>query len=122
MARAVDAAEERTGLQFCVYLGPVDGDPHRFAEDLFTKSGLADRPGVLLLVAPKEHYVEVLTSPEARTRVPDEACRAAVARMVEDFTRKRVDRGIVHGVDYLAEVAGPGNADAGAVELPDVLG
>ena len=121
VAEAVRAAEASTGLQFCVYLGPVEGDPHAFAETMFTRMELTDRPGVLLLVAPKEHYVEILTSPEARQRVPDEACEQAVARMVDDFRRKRIDRGIVHGVEYLAGVAGAGTAPHGTADFPDVL-
>ena len=112
MARAVDKAEEATGLQFCVYLGPKV-DPATLFD--------AAHPAVLLLVEPKEHHVEIRTSPEARERVPDEACAAAIERMVEDFRRGRFDRGIVNGVEYLAGVAGGGMAAEGAVELPDVL-
>ena len=119
---AVKEAEAATGLQFCVYLGPVEGDdPHAFAEGMFAKAGLADRPGVLLLVAPKEHYVEIVTSADARLRVPDDACEAAIARMVGDFKAGRIDKGIVHGVEYLAEVAGHGDALAGGADFPNVL-
>lgn len=122
MAEAVRAAEAATGLQFCVYLGPLTGDDaHAAAEAMFVEQGLADRPGVLVLVAPKEHRVEIVTSPAARQRVPDEACQAAIDRMVEDFRRRRFDRGIVNGIEYLAAVAGAGVAAEGAVDLPDVL-
>ncbi|MBW3669349.1 MAG: TPM domain-containing protein [Actinobacteria bacterium] len=122
MEEAVKVAEATTGLQFCVYLGPVEGDdPHAFAESLFTRAGLTDRPGVLLLVAPKRHYVEIVTSPAARVRVPDEACEAAVARMIEDFKAGHIDRGIVHGLETLTEVAGAGTAPDGGADFPDIL-
>lgn len=112
MARAVDAAEERTGLQFCVYLGPKREPSELFAEA---------HPEVLVMVVPEEHHVQVVTSPAARERVPDEAAAAAVELMIDDFKRKRYDRGIVRGVEYLAEVAGPGAAAPHTAELPDVL-
>ncbi|HVF74893.1 MAG TPA: TPM domain-containing protein [Acidimicrobiales bacterium] len=122
VGEAVRAAEAATGIQFCVYLGPLRGDDaHAAAEAMFVERGLADRPGVLLLVAPKEHRVEIVTSPAAAERVPDEACRAAIDVMVEDFRRKRFDRGIVNGIEYLATVAGAGVAPEGAVDLPDVF-
>lgn len=109
-------------MQFCVYLGPVEGDdPRAFAEGMFTRAGLVERPGVLLLVAPTERSVEIVTSPEARQRVPDEQCEAAVARMVEDFKAGHIDRGIVHGIEYLAGVAGTGTAPAGGADFPNVL-
>lgn len=112
MARAVDAAEEHSGLQFCVYLGP-----QREPSELFAEA----HPEVLVMVVPEEHRVHIVTSPTARERVPDVACAAAVELMVDDFRRKRYDRGIVRGVEYLAEVAGAGRAAADAAELPDVL-
>jgi uncharacterized membrane protein len=119
---AVKDAEAATGMQFCVYLGPVEGDdPHAFAEGMFARAGRVERPGVLLLVAPKEHYVEILTSPEARTRLPDETCEAAVARMVEDFKAGRIDKGIVHGLEFLAGAAGAGAAPEGSTDFPNVL-
>lgn len=122
MSDAVRAAEKATGLQFCVYLGPLRGDDARAAaEAMFVERGLADRPGVLVLVAPKEHRVEVVTGPAARERLPDEACQAAIELMVEDFRRRRFDRGIVNGIEYLADVAGVGMAADGTIDLPDIL-
>lgn len=113
MARAVRAAEARTGLQFCVYLGPP-----RHPHELFAEA----QPAVLVMVVPEERRVEVVTAPAVRDRLPDEACEAAVGRMVEDFKAGRYDRGIVRGVEHLAEVAGEGTAEAGSEDLPDVLG
>ena len=122
VADAVRAAEKATGLQFCVYLGPLMGDDARHAaEAMFVERGLADRPGVLVLVAPKEHRVEIVTAESARKRVPDEACQAAIDLMVEDFRKRRFDRGIVNGIEYLSDVAGVGMAAEGSIDLPDIL-
>jgi uncharacterized membrane protein len=118
---AVHEAEEITGLQITVYLGPVEGDPREHAERLFVAAGSVARPAILLLVAPAARRVEIVTSPSIRARVPDEACAAAVDVMVEHFGAGAIDAGIVAGVQHLVEVAGPGAPDEHSVELPDVL-
>lgn len=112
MGKAVEAAEARTGLQFCVYLGPSRDPQELFAET---------HPAVLVMVVPEEHHVEIVTSPAARERVPDEVCQAAIDRMIDDFRAGRYDKGIVRGVEYLADVAGEGAAAEGITDLPDVL-
>jgi uncharacterized membrane protein len=117
---AVDAAEETTGLQITVYLGPVEGDAREAAERLFVADGSVERPAILLLVAPAARRVEIVTSPTIRARVPDEACAAAVDTMVGHFREGAIDTGIVAGLAELVRVAGPGRPD-GSAELPDVL-
>ena len=37
VVEAVEAAEKKTGLQFCVYLGPTEEDVRAHAETLFTE-------------------------------------------------------------------------------------
>jgi uncharacterized membrane protein YgcG len=118
---AVHAAEEATGLQITVYLGPVEGDPRAHAEQLFLAGGAATRPAILILVAPAARRVEVVTAPSVRRRVPDDACASAVDTMVEHFRDGDIDSGIVAGLEHLVRVAGPGAPGAGSVELPDVL-
>jgi uncharacterized membrane protein YgcG len=121
--RAVDAAEELTGLQFCVYLGPSGEQGSRAeAERLFVETGLAARPAVLVLVDPEDRKVEVVTAPEVRDRVSDEAAAEAVAAMTPRFAKHDVPGGIVAGIERLAAAAGPGHAQPGDEELPDVLG
>ncbi|HUR17925.1 MAG TPA: TPM domain-containing protein [Acidimicrobiales bacterium] len=122
VGEAVDAAEDLTGLQFCVVLGPADGDARSHAEGLFVQAGLHLRPAVLLLVAPDQRRVEVVTAPTVRARVPDGACAEAVAGMTERFAAGDLAGGIVAGVSRLAAVAGPGVGGAEDQELPDILG
>ncbi|PLS75329.1 MAG: hypothetical protein CYG61_07875, partial [Actinobacteria bacterium] len=122
VAEAVDAAEAITGLQFCVCLGPAEGDARAHAEALFVQAGLHLRPAVLLLVAPEQRRVEVVTAPAVRGRVPDAACADAVADMTKHFAGGDLAGGIVAGVGRLAAVAGPGVAGAGDGELPDIMG
>lgn len=122
VAEAVDAAEEATGLQFCVVLGPAEGDAHAHAEALFLQAGLHLRPAVLVLVAPDQRRVEVLTAPAVRERVPDAACADAVADMTKRFSSDDFAGGIVAGVERLAAVAGPGVPGRPDSELPDIMG
>lgn len=118
----MDRAEEVTGLQFCVYLGPTGEDSRAHAEELFTRAGLQTRPAVLMLVAPPQRRVEVLTAPEVRSRVDDATCARAVADMTTRFAEGKLAEGILAGLDDLVRAAGPGTAPPGSEELPDVLG
>jgi len=122
--RAVDVAENLTGLQICVFIGSVEGerDPRAHAEALFVQAGLHARPAVLLLVAPPQRKVEIVTAPAVRERIPDGAAREAVAAMVERFKDGDLAGGLVAGVEQLAATAGPGTPGPDDEELPDVLG
>ncbi len=119
---AVKAAESRTGLQFCVYLGPGEQDARAQAEQLFVRAGLHERPAVLLLVAPDHKRVEVVTAPAARERLSDEACVRVIERMTPQFAEGRYVDGLVTGLQCLADEAGPGTPGLGATDLPNVLG
>ncbi len=120
--RAVHEAEETTGLQFCVYLGDAEGDARAHAEALFVDAGLHTRPAVLLLVAPSQRRVEVVTAPDARPRLDDATCALAVGTMTRQFARGEIAGGIVAALDLLATAAGEGPAPPGTEELPDVVG
>ena len=121
VAQAVDEAEEVTGLQICVYLGSVEADPRAHAEGMFTAAGLHTKPAVLLLVAPAQRRVEIVTSPDITERLSDEACARCIEAMTPRFAAGDLAGGLVAGVRRLSEEAGPGSAAEGAEELPDVL-
>ena len=117
--RAVDAAEKQTGLQICVYLGPAAEDARADAERMFVEAGLHTRPAVLVLVAPQVRRVEIVTAPEARERVSDEAAHEAVELMTKRFADGDLVRGLIAGVEHIAAAAGPGQESG--EELPDLL-
>jgi len=123
--RAIDAAvagaEARTGLQFCVYLGPAHEDTRAHAEGLFVDAGLHEQPAVLIHVAPDHRKVEILTAPAARERVPDDACKRAIDVMTQHFAQNRFLDGLIAGIEQLAETAGPGTPPAGSADLPNVV-
>jgi uncharacterized membrane protein YgcG len=118
---AVRAAETKTGLQFCVYIGPAGDNSRALAEQAFVNAGLHERPAVLVLVAPDVHRVEVVTAPDARERLTDDECVASIAEMTPYFARNDFVGGLVVGIGELAERTGPGTALPGAPDLPNVL-
>ena len=116
------AAEQATGLQICVYLGPTEDDARAHAERIFVDAGLHARPAVLLLVAPSERRVEIVTAAAVRDRISDQACQAAIEAMTVDFKAGDFAGGISTGVAHLATVAGPGTAPASDDgDLPDII-
>jgi uncharacterized membrane protein YgcG len=117
----VDQAEETTGLQFCVYLGRTSEDSRAHAEQLFVDTGLHTRPAVLILVAPPQRRVEIVTAPAVREWASDEACARVVDEMTARFAAGDLAGGIITGVESLASIVGPGRGSGGE-ELPDVLG
>ena len=122
VAQAVDTAEEFTGLQICIYLGSVEEDTRAAAEAMFTAAGLDTKPAVLLLVAPDQRRVEIVTAPHITERLTDEACSRCIAVMTPRFASGDLAGGLVAGLRRLSQEAGPGTAGEGTEELPDVLG
>jgi uncharacterized membrane protein YgcG len=120
--KAVDRAEQRTGMQFCVYLGTIDdADPRAEAEAIFVRSGLHARPAVLLVVDPKHHRIEIVTGDRARRRIPDTEASAAVDAMGQAFRDGDLAGGVVAGLERLAAAAGFAESLPEDVELPDVI-
>ncbi|MCU1344309.1 MAG: hypothetical protein JWL70_575 [Acidimicrobiia bacterium] len=117
----VDRIEQVTGLQLCVYVGPAAADSRAFAEDLFHRQGLAQRPAILVLVAPAERRIEVLTAPSIVRRVPNAGCKEAVSVMAEAFGVGAAAAGIIAGLQVLEKTAGPGLPGPDDVEWPDLL-
>jgi uncharacterized membrane protein YgcG len=122
LERAVDRAEELTGLQFAVYLGPTRDDSRQHAEAMFHSLGYHALPAVLLVVAPDQRRLEIVTSPAARTRISDRHAALAATSMTASFAVGDIVGGICLGLDMLARYAGPPREDAPLdAELPDVL-
>ena len=119
VAAAVRRAEEWTGLEYCVYLGPTETDPLAQARAMMDGLGLTDHPAVLLLVAPEARRLEIVTSPAAARRISDRDARLAALAMSASFGVGDVAGGITEGVRLLAQAAGPGSRTG--TELPDVL-
>jgi hypothetical protein len=102
--RAIRGAETSCRFEFSVYVGAVDGDPHRHAQRLHASLSSPDR-SVLVLVDPSARAVEVVTGPVVRRSLTDEAVRLAVAGMQSAFAGGDLVGGIKHGVGQLADSA-----------------
>lgn len=121
VVRAVNHAEQTTGVEFCVYLGPAGEDSRAHAEAMFATSGLHTRPAILLLVAPDARRVEVVTSPEIRQRVTDGACADAIEAMTSCFARSDLAGGVAAGIERLQTAAGPAIREPSAASFPDLI-
>lgn len=121
VVHSVKDAERVTGAQFCVYLGPTSDDPRAHANAMFQEAGLHTRPAILLLVSPEGRRVEVVTSPETRSRVSDQTCSEVVAEMTGFFGRSDIVGGIVAGIERLEGAVGPASGKPSAETFPDLI-
>ncbi|HUR14511.1 MAG TPA: TPM domain-containing protein [Mycobacteriales bacterium] len=107
---AVAQCREQNGLDVSVVVGDLRiTDLSRFrdaAETLHAALGERAHGAVLLLVAPGQRRVEVVTGPAARRRVPDRVAALAVLSMTSAFAGGDLAGGVVDGLRQLAEAAG----------------
>lgn len=101
---AVAGAE--TGLRFSVYVGDIDGDIRDGAEAMHASFGADGTDTVLVVVAPGDRLLEIVTGEAAGRRLTDRACALAALSMTTSFTGGDLAGGIVTGVRMLAEAAG----------------
>ena len=114
VSRACSTASQETGLHYSVYVGAVEGDIRDHAERLHAALGARANTGVLLLVAPGDRQLEIVTGKESTRRLSDRSCALAALSMTTAFSGGDLVGGIVTGVRMLAESAGrelaPGRA------------
>jgi hypothetical protein len=106
ISRAVGTASAETGLRFSVYVGAVDGDVRDHAERLHAALGADASRGVLILVAPGDRQLEVVTGRDANRRLSDRACALAALSMTTAFSGGDLVGGIVTGVRMLSDSCG----------------
>jgi uncharacterized membrane protein YgcG len=73
---------------------------------------------VLVVVAPGQRRVEVVTGPAARRRVPDRVAALAVLSMESAFAGGDLAGGIIDGLRQIAEAAGRRPAIAAPTSAP----
>lgn len=105
---------EENGLDVSVLVGDLDlADLSGFrsgAKRLHAALGPRSPDGVLLVVAPGQRRVEVVTGPGVRRRVPDRVCALAVLSMTTAFSGGDLAGGIIEGLRQLADSAGRSDA------------
>ncbi len=107
---AVERARSENGLDVSVLVGDLElDDLSQFrpaAEKLHAALGDRSPAAVLVVVAPGQRRVEVVTGPLVRRRVPDRVSALAVLSMTSAFRGGDLVGGIVDAVRQIAEAAG----------------
>lgn len=116
IAHAVSLCRSKNGLDVSVLVGDLeldrkDSDAFRAgAEKLHAALGDRAHSAVLVVVAPGQRRVEVVTGPAARRRVPDRVAGLVVLSMVTAFRGGDLAGGLIDGLRQIAQSAGPGPA------------
>ena len=116
---------EQNGLDTSVLVGDLNVDEGGFREGalrLHAALGPRAHSAVLLVVAPGQRRVEIVTGAGVSRRVPDRVCALAVLSMTTSFGGSEVAVGVIDGLRQIADAAGrapalpkPGAAGALAV-------
>jgi uncharacterized membrane protein YgcG len=106
----VQTAREENGLDISVLVGDLAlsdiGEFRAAAERLHAALGERSQSAVLIVVAPGQRRVEIVTGPGVRRRVPDRVCALALLSMTTAFTGGDVTGGVVDGIRQIAAAAG----------------
>lgn len=106
----IEKIRRENGLDISVLVGDLDlDDISQFragAERIHAALGPRAEDAVLLVVAPGQRRVEVVTGPGVRRRVPDRVCALAVLSMTTAFGGGDLGGGIVEGLRQIADAAG----------------
>ena len=107
---AIAQCRQQNGLDVSVVVGDLAiTDLSGFrdaAETLHAALGERSHSAVLVVVAPGQRRVEVVTGPAARRRVPDRVASLAVLSMTTAFAGGDLAGGIVDGLRQMADAAG----------------
>jgi hypothetical protein len=106
VSRACSTASTECGLHYSVYVGPVEGDVRDHAERLHAALGARAASGVLVLVAPGDRQLEIVTGKESGRRLSDRSCALAALSMTTAFSGGDLIGGIVTGLRMMSESAG----------------
>jgi uncharacterized membrane protein YgcG len=107
---AVSQCRAHNGLDVSVVVGDLiltDLSGFRAAaERVHAALGERAHSAVLVLVAPGQRRVEIVTGPAARRRVPDRVAALAVLSMTTAFAGGDLAGGVIDGLRQMAEAAG----------------
>lgn len=104
---AVSLCRSENGLDVSVLVGDLNATDFRAgAETLHAALGERAHAAVLVVVAPGQRKVEIVTGPSARRRVPDRVAALAVLSMTTAFSGGDLAGGVIDGLRQMAEAAG----------------
>jgi uncharacterized membrane protein YgcG len=108
--RAVSVCRSQNGLDVSVLVGDLNldgiGSFRAAAEKLHAALGDRAHSAVLVVVAPGQRKVEIVTGPAARRRVPDRVAALAVLSMTSAFSGGDLAGGVIDGLRQMADAAG----------------
>lgn len=120
----VSLCRSENGLDVSVLVGDLnlealaDGSAFRSgAEQLHAALGERAPSAVLVVVAPGQRRLEIVTGPVVRRRVPDRVAALAVLSMTGAFSGGDLAGGIIDGLRQMAAAAGRGLAIAAPPEM-----
>jgi uncharacterized membrane protein YgcG len=99
--RAVGDAGRVSGATFSVYVGPTEGDPRAYAEQLHGRLADPDR-SVLILVDPSIRQLEIVTGPIVGRTLDNRQAALAAITMQSAFAAGDLYRGLLNGLQQLA--------------------
>ena len=107
---AIHRVRDENGLDLSVLVGDLELDDlsqFRAACDRL-HAALRDRApaAVLIVVAPGQRRVEIVTGPQVRRRVPDRVAALAVLAMTSSFRGGDLVGGIIDAIRQIADAAG----------------
>lgn len=118
----VSLCRSENGLDVSVLVGDLQladlSELRAGAEKLHAALGARAHSAVLLVVAPGQRRVEIVTGPAARRRVPDRVAALAVLSMTTAFSGGDLAGGIIDALRQIAQSAGPGPAIAAPEQTP----
>jgi Domain of unknown function (DUF5130) len=103
---ALTLSSRETGVDFSVYVGPLDGPTREHAERLHSRIGTEAVNAVLLAVSPGQRVLHIVTGQGSTRRLPDRSCALAVLSMEAAFSGGDLVGGIVNGLRMLSDQAG----------------
>ena len=110
LATALERCRRDNGLDASILVGDLAvADPAEFraaAEQVHAALGARSHSAVLIIVAPGQRKVEIITGPAVRRRVPDRVAALAVMSMVSAFNGGDLTGGLLDGLRQLADAAG----------------
>ena len=102
---ALRIADQVTGLNFSIYLGPLEEPLRESAEALHRQTRTPAR-SVLIAVSPNQRKLEIVTGADARRRISDRDAKLAGLSMAAAFAGGDLAGGLMIGIDQLATHAG----------------
>ena len=106
IAKGVRNAEKLSGRTFSVHVGPSEGESRQFAERLHAE--LADPANSILIhVDPQLRSLEIVTGSAVQSQLDSRSAALAAITMQSAFAVGDLTRGLLAGMQQLAQLARP---------------